>query len=63
LGAHRPCSERLEPAYDRERNVLALTVADREAIIRALDDPPDLRAEHRGVLLAEHEGRLRPGLV
>jgi len=41
--------------------VLALTMADCEAIIRALDDPRELLAEPRGVLLAEHEGRLRQG--
>jgi hypothetical protein len=56
-------ADKLETAYDRETIVLALTVPDREAIIRALDDPPDGLAELRGVLLAEHEGRMRQGLV
>ena len=32
--------EKLETAYDRETIVLALTIEDREAILRALDDPP-----------------------
>jgi hypothetical protein len=43
--------------------VLALTIADREAIIRTLDDPPDDLAELRGVLLREHEWGVREGLV
>lgn len=43
--------------------VLALTIADREAILRALDDPPDGLAELRAVLLREHEWRVREGLV
>jgi len=33
-------AERLEDAWDTEVKVLALTIADREAILRALDDPP-----------------------
>jgi hypothetical protein len=41
---------RLEDAYDREAKVLALTIAEREQILRALDDPPDGLAELRGVL-------------
>jgi hypothetical protein len=56
-------AERLETAYDREAKVLALTIADREAILRALDDPPDGLAELRGVLLREHEWRVRTGLA
>ena len=44
--------------------MLALTIPDREAILRAMDDPPtESLAELRGVLLAEHEGRMRDGLV
>jgi hypothetical protein len=42
---------------------VALTIPDREAILRALDDPPKGLAELRGVLLREHEWRLRVGLV
>jgi hypothetical protein len=34
---------------------VALTLPEREKIIRALDDPPDGLAELRAVLLAEHE--------
>ena len=56
-------AERLETAYDREAKVIALTIEDREAIIRALDDPPDGLAELRGVLLREHEWRIKEGLV
>ena len=56
-------AEKLETAYDRQTIVLALTISDREAILRALDDPPDSLAELRGVLLVEHEGRVREGLV
>ena len=50
-------------AADRKTTVLALTIEDRERILRALDDPPEGLAELRGVLLLEHEGRVRDGLV
>ena len=50
---------KLENGYDRETKVLALTIDDRER----LDDPPDGLAELRGVLLREHEWRVREGLV
>jgi hypothetical protein len=33
------------------------------SILTALDDSPESLAELRGVLLAEHEGRVRQGLV
>jgi hypothetical protein len=56
-------AETVEDAYDQEVKVLALTITDREAILRALDDPPDGLAELRGVLLAEHTWRVREGLV
>jgi len=37
---------------------------DRETILRALDHPPsDGLADLRGVLLREHEWRVRKGLV
>ena len=55
-------AERLE-AYDAEIKVLALAVPEREAILRALEDPPAGLAELRGVLLHEHEWRVREGLV
>jgi hypothetical protein len=56
-------AERLENAYDLETKVLALTIAEREQILRALEDCPDGLAELRGVLTAEHTGRVRDGLV
>ena len=40
-----------------------MTVPEREEILRALDDPPTGLAELRGVLLVEHEWRVREGLV
>ena len=56
-------AEKLETAYDRETRVLALTIDEREMIIRSLDDPPESLAELRGVLVREHEWRVREGLV
>jgi hypothetical protein len=56
-------TERLEDAYDLEVKVLALTIPEREAIIRTLDDPPETLADLRGVLLREHEWPVREGLV
>jgi hypothetical protein len=56
-------SEKLLDAYNEGIKVLGLTIAEREQILRVLDDPPDFLAELRGVLLREHEGRLRDGLV
>jgi hypothetical protein len=53
----------LQNALERETVVLALTIDDRERIIQALDDPPGRLAELRGVLLREHESRVREGLV
>ncbi len=56
-------AHKLEHALLIETRILALTVVDRESILRALDDPPDGLAELRGVLLREHEWRVREGLV
>jgi hypothetical protein len=50
-------------ALEAGRSIFALTVEDRERILRALDDCPDGLAELRGVLLREHEWRVREGLV
>ncbi len=55
--------ERLEGGWDAETKVLALTVRERESILRVLDDPPAGLAELRGVLLRKHEWRRRVGLV
>ena len=43
--------------------MLALTIPERETIIQALDDPPPGMEELRAVLLREHVGRARDGLV
>jgi hypothetical protein len=56
-------SARLETAYSRMTKVLALTIPERETIIRALDNPPPGLEELRAVLLREHVGRVRDGLV
>ena len=54
----------LEKALKRETVIVALTVPDREMILRALDDPQtDALAELRATLLLEHEWRVREGLV
>ena len=58
-----PTASELEQALEREVVILALTIEDRECILRALDDPPAGLAELRGVLLREHDRRLRVGLV
>lgn len=55
-------AERLEKACHDDVRVLALTIAERETILLALDDPPAGLAELRGVLLAEHTARRRTGL-
>ena len=55
-------SSRLETAYGRMTKVLALTIPEREMIIRALYDPPPGLEEFRAVLLREHVGRVRDGL-
>jgi hypothetical protein len=52
-------SSRLETAYSGMTKVLALTIPERETIIRALDDPPPGLEELRAVLLREHVGRGR----
>jgi hypothetical protein len=54
---------RLETAYGRMTKVLALTIPKRETIIRALDDPLPGLEGLRAVLLREHVGRVRDGLV
>ena len=49
-------AHKLDHALRIETMVLALTVVDRESILRALDDPPtDALAELRATLLVEHE--------
>lgn len=55
-------ADRLEKAYRDGVRVLALTIAERETILLALDDPAAGLTELRAVLLAEHTGRLQTGL-
>lgn len=55
---------KLEHAWSAEAKVLALDIDDREALLRAMEDwcPPELGELH-AVLLQEHVGRVRDGLV
>ncbi len=56
-------AEKFEQAHGNEVVVLAL-ISEREAILRTLDDAgSEVLAELRAVLLCEHEGRVREGLV
>jgi hypothetical protein len=55
-------AERLENAYGRETRVLALSMVDREAILRCVEDGPAEFAELRAILVQEHEWRHREGL-
>jgi hypothetical protein len=56
-------AETLEDAYDGNNAIVALTITDRESILRALDNCAYGLAELRGVLLLEREWRLTEGLV
>ncbi len=57
-------ADKLERGLALGTRVVALTVTDRESILRALDEAPtDGLAELRAVLLREHEWRVREGLV
>jgi hypothetical protein len=56
-------TKRLEHASKVETKVLALTIPEREAILRALEECPDGLAELRGALVREREWRVREGLV
>lgn len=59
-----PTATVLRNAVERETVIVALSIADREMILRALDDPQtDALAELRATLLLEHEWRVREGLV
>ena len=59
-----PTRSFLEKSLALETGVVALTIDDRERILRALDDVrKDALAELRRVLLSEHEWRARDGLV
>ncbi len=58
-----PTATLLLAALARKTAIVALTIEDRERILRALEDPPEGLAELRGVLLREHEWHVREGLV
>jgi hypothetical protein len=63
-GGFDAVADKLTKALLIETRVLALTVTDRESILRALAEPPTVAlAELRGVLLTEHDWRVREGLV
>jgi hypothetical protein len=51
-----PTAGTLEAALDAGRAVIALSIEDRERILRALEDCPDGLAQLRGVLLREPNG-------
>jgi hypothetical protein len=57
-----PTASQLQRALDARRAVVALTISDRERILRALEDPPDGLADLRRVLLRENEWRVREAL-
>ncbi len=57
-----PTRSLLEKSLAFETGAVALTIEDRERILRALDDArTDALAELRGALLSEHEWRVREG--
>jgi hypothetical protein len=60
---HEAAAARLEAGYERQTRILALSIDEREAILRSLEDGPAEFAELRAVLLNEHEWRLREGMV
>jgi hypothetical protein len=49
-------------ALEGGQGIVGLSIQDREAILGALDDPLESLSEFRGVLLTEHEWRVREGL-
>jgi hypothetical protein len=53
----------LENAYDDEAWLVPLTIDEREAILRCLEDGPAEFAELRAVLVTEHEWRRREGMT
>ena len=57
-----PTGERLRTALELETPLLGLSIEERHAILRALEDCPEPLAELRATLLAEHIGRQAIGL-
>lgn len=55
-------ADMLEAAVATGRQIVALTIEDREAILAVLVDPLETLAELRAVLLAEHTWRRAEGL-
>jgi hypothetical protein len=62
-GGFDDTAEALVVALEAEQAIVALTIQDREAILRTLDEPPKRLAELRATLLFEHEWRVREGLA
>jgi hypothetical protein len=58
LQGHLDTARTLEDACQAERDFVPLTVVDREAILRALDECPYGLADLRGVLTMEHAWRV-----
>lgn len=56
-------AERLESTHDRETRLLALTLSERDEILRALEEAPVGLASLRGQLLRDRERWVREGLV
>jgi uncharacterized protein (DUF1778 family) len=56
-----PAASTLRTALDADRIGVALTLREREQVLRALDDPPSGLTELRRVLLREHEWRVGEG--
>ena len=55
-------AEVLEDAYDAEQGVAALTITDREAVLRVLEDVPEALAELPRRPAPGARGRRREGL-
>jgi hypothetical protein len=55
-------AEKLEEALAHGAQVAALSIDDREAILRVLDEAPEGLAELRAVLFEEHVERVREGI-
>jgi hypothetical protein len=60
-GASETAATLLQADAEGHKDV-PLTIAERETILRALDDPPAGLEELRAVLLREHTARVRDGL-
>ena len=56
-------AEAIVVALEAGQPLIALSIEDREAILRTLDDPRVGLSERRSVLLSEQEWRVREGLV